>query len=322
MSNYIKPQSPLYNENKDIFIYPLTTADQVVMNDGSRLEDNLPEPVNKQITERVIYGNGKNLLPFMNQGDKKDGLTYIFNADGSITINGTSPEVHTVALIGCLLPAGTYIISGAPANSAFYENDMYVQANGQSIARSFTGTTEDTFTLTGETEVGVYCRVASGTINNVTFYPMIRLASETDDTYEPYYEVGLKDAVSKSQVVNNFTTTEEGFVADARALKALVDEYLTLKKITFTIDANYVEGLGNFSFYKLGNSVKASSYLTIVNEIPVWTRFVNANTGLPSSVNGVAVEAFGTKAYTVQATNRGITTCGTKIPAGLYFFIF
>lgn len=40
-----------------------------------------------------------------------------------------------------------------------------------------------------------------------------------------------RNTFSKSQVVNNFTTTEEGFVADARALKALND---TVNKITRT----------------------------------------------------------------------------------------
>lgn len=36
MSNYVKPQSPIYNNKTDTYIYPLTTADQVIMPDGSR----------------------------------------------------------------------------------------------------------------------------------------------------------------------------------------------------------------------------------------------------------------------------------------------
>ena len=34
MSNYLKPQSPLYNKNKDIYFYPLTTSDQILVNDN------------------------------------------------------------------------------------------------------------------------------------------------------------------------------------------------------------------------------------------------------------------------------------------------
>ena len=37
MSNYVKPQNPLYNETNDTFIYPLTTVDQIITNDGKRL---------------------------------------------------------------------------------------------------------------------------------------------------------------------------------------------------------------------------------------------------------------------------------------------
>ena len=37
MSNYVKPQSPIYHEGSDNYIYPLTTADQIILEDGSRL---------------------------------------------------------------------------------------------------------------------------------------------------------------------------------------------------------------------------------------------------------------------------------------------
>lgn len=39
MSNYIKPQSPLYNEAVDTYIYPLTTVDQIVLSNGERLNE-------------------------------------------------------------------------------------------------------------------------------------------------------------------------------------------------------------------------------------------------------------------------------------------
>lgn len=39
MSSYIKPQSPLYNEAVDTYIYPLTTVDQIVLSNGERLNE-------------------------------------------------------------------------------------------------------------------------------------------------------------------------------------------------------------------------------------------------------------------------------------------
>ena len=39
------------------------------------------------------------------------------------------------------------------------------------------------------------------------------------------------NSISKDNIINNFTTTEEGFVADARALKALNDNLLSLFQV-------------------------------------------------------------------------------------------
>lgn len=41
MSEYLKPQSPIKYKKDDAYIYPLTTADQVIMDDGSRLSGKL-----------------------------------------------------------------------------------------------------------------------------------------------------------------------------------------------------------------------------------------------------------------------------------------
>lgn len=37
MPTYEKPQSPIYSKTNDAYLYPLTTVDQVIMEDGSRL---------------------------------------------------------------------------------------------------------------------------------------------------------------------------------------------------------------------------------------------------------------------------------------------
>lgn len=41
MSNYLKPQSPLYHKTEDAYFYPLTTVDQIIMDDGTRLNTEL-----------------------------------------------------------------------------------------------------------------------------------------------------------------------------------------------------------------------------------------------------------------------------------------
>lgn len=50
MSNYLKPQSPLYHKKEDAYFYPLTTADQVIMEDGNRLNTVFKSTVRKTVT--------------------------------------------------------------------------------------------------------------------------------------------------------------------------------------------------------------------------------------------------------------------------------
>ena len=44
---YLKPQSPLQHKSGDYF-YPLTTADQIIMDNGSRLNTVLPPDVTSE----------------------------------------------------------------------------------------------------------------------------------------------------------------------------------------------------------------------------------------------------------------------------------
>ena len=69
MSEFLKPQSPLYHKAEDAYFYPLTTADQVVLDDGSRL-------------------GGINLLS-VDKNDANEGEPNLVNAD---TLGGYSAE--------------------------------------------------------------------------------------------------------------------------------------------------------------------------------------------------------------------------------------
>ena len=151
---------------------------------------------NKKITDRVIYSGGKNLLPSLKLMPEADqDLAYTFNKDGTITVNGTPSKQAYFAKINTILPAGTYIISGNPtANSTIGTNDIIVYARPDlnsdwvQVASSY-GSVQGTFTLEETSYIWVKCRTNTGaTYNNTIWYPMIRLASETDATYEPHYK--------------------------------------------------------------------------------------------------------------------------------------
>lgn len=53
--------------------------------------------------------------------------------------------------------------------------------------------------------------------------------ADDDAATKGFVTEAVKDKVDKSNVVNNFTTTEEGYVADARALKALNDSKTSME---------------------------------------------------------------------------------------------
>lgn len=68
---YIKPQSPM--RNGDAYIYPLTTADQIVRSNGSRLE------VNGAINADLF--DGKPALSFASKEDLNNRAPFKFGID-------------------------------------------------------------------------------------------------------------------------------------------------------------------------------------------------------------------------------------------------
>lgn len=149
-------------------------------------------------SEQDIYkANGvlgaKNLIPFpyAEGTTSKYGLDFTVNSDGSVTIDGTSTAsspvfynlVGTMSASDVILGAGTYIFSN-DANMPSGVSMRVGDANG-----AYFDITEKEITATFNSDINMYCliRIAEGaTVDNVTFYPMLRLASDTDSTYQPY----------------------------------------------------------------------------------------------------------------------------------------
>ena len=141
-----------------------------------------------------VTRTGKNLLENKGAETHTDlGITYTKNADGSVTANGTAEggnstyqftEGYGVGALG-FLPSGDYILTGRPSDAP---TGTYIQlrANDNWVDQS---TIEKPFTYVngGGGQDVVRIRILNGTtVNNVTFYPMIRPASVADATYEPF----------------------------------------------------------------------------------------------------------------------------------------
>lgn len=163
--------------------------------DGSGEVITLRDSSNRPFRGLNIYGKttqftttGKNLLENVNGSGSHNGIEYTLNADGSITCKGTSTAGNSFKNINYkgesvrAIPPGDYIISGGKDGAR-----IQVLVDSKSVAIS-ENNNEVSFTVP-ETATSSWVRTAvafEGTTVNTTVYPMLRLASITDDTYEPY----------------------------------------------------------------------------------------------------------------------------------------
>lgn len=207
----------------------------------------------KAIYEVMGQNGAKNLLPFnladiiANNTDgiwsgntySRYGITFTLNDNGSITVRGTSTGVATFFLYGTVSAADKNIFKGHVLNGGV-SSDLRIQAqvfsttSPSSSLAEYQAKGEDVVLVpvTNGDYIRIYIRIASGrTISDTTFYPMIRLASDTDPTYQPFAETnqqltskttGLWDNMMDNGAVNispnNFTgRTDQGitFVVNA-----------------------------------------------------------------------------------------------------------
>ena len=131
--------------------------------------------------------SGKNLVPSVAISQKIDGITFTVNEDKSVTVDGTATAVVYIMVAQNLILKAEeeYILSGTPknlptgCNMYFYNiaTSEFTFDNGDGVNISFTT----------DVQGHIYIRIAEGsTLNNATFYPMLRKAEITDATYEPY----------------------------------------------------------------------------------------------------------------------------------------
>ena len=132
---------------------------------------------------------GKNKLPNTAISQTKAGVTFTINEDKSITINGTATMDmgFNICETGELdLPAGTYILSSQ--NTIPSSMWFTFRNNGADVIAITNNNSSGDFTLAeASNEARAYIYINNGvTLNNLTIYPMIRLSSVTDSSYEPY----------------------------------------------------------------------------------------------------------------------------------------
>ncbi len=134
--------------------------------------------------------NGKNLLNTkLSTTQLGAGITFQKNDDGTVVLNGTPSSNFSLLAFPVYLTAARYVLSGCPENQdstklrCDLRDSQYATVGGFDIGNGVIISVNSP----GNYFFGI--RVGAGyNCNNLKFYPMIRLTTIEDDTYEPYHE--------------------------------------------------------------------------------------------------------------------------------------
>ena len=155
-------------------------------------ETHLADSDNGKIQDMIIYGRssqftttGKNLLkyPYIETTKASQGITFTDNKDGSINVSRTATGAAYYNFYKnsdgqrLTLASGMYklVVKGRSKCDVIVNNGVSATINA------------GTFTVTdGHNEIYCYIKVQEGVTVDETIYPMIQLASITDESYEPY----------------------------------------------------------------------------------------------------------------------------------------
>lgn len=147
-------------------------------------------------TKPWVGGGGKNKLNANRSDYSTNGIDFVINKDAngnviSISASGTATSSATLQLTNCYLTAGTYILSGCPADG---DGSSKWRIRLGNASDSFIGNDTGngfTFTLSADTFVTVKLNVEIlNTPIDLTFYPMICISTAVDPlVFEPYTNI-------------------------------------------------------------------------------------------------------------------------------------
>lgn len=203
-------------------------------------------------TSASVLRTGKNLIDNKLTTSTSRNVTATVNADKSVYLNGTASSSGYFTMDGGfaaaraeLLPwmkkdGTTFIMSGGNGQQLiFYTED------GTSLPIITVDSGE--FTIPNDAVYyGYFIRIQNGTAYDRTIYPMIRLASVTDATYEPY---------QGQTVTIDLNGTVYGGTLDVLTGVLTVD----MKKITLTADMNWQYSSATDRFFVVINDAVAKS---------------------------------------------------------------
>lgn len=224
------------------------------------------------VDDLEVTVTGKNLLGGF-ETKTVSAVTFTVNDDGSVTANGTATADGFIKIY-VTLTAGKYILSGCPSNGSTARYSLELYCNSKWFYDYGNGLN---FTLNEETSCSVAVLVRKGqTVNNLTFYPMIRKAEIADNTYEPY----------KSQTItlSDVPTLYEG---DSVTLKnGKLEVYRENKKVVFDGSEDWVYNNTDLT------TARFAIQTNISNEGVVCNAFRSVDTIAEAYNNGSGIKAY------------------------------
>lgn len=233
-----------------------------------------------------------NLLENMCTSLTANGITVIVNADKSMTIStgDSGATANTDIIINSIqyFKKGQYILSGCPSGGT--ESTYKLR-----VSRGFDESVDDTgngasLSLANDGASAIYCKidVKSGTIitTPITFKPMIRLATDSDPTYQPYAKTNV-ELTQKSDTYTEITLTVNDATITSNNSKMIKQNGVVDCSLIFSPTEN------------------KAGYATIFKDIP--TEFIPKM----SKVGGLFMWLLGIEADTQKLVVLYVTTSGT-----------
>lgn len=234
---------------------------------------NVKQALSNEVVTRAELG-AHNLLPFSLEEIKRlntlgtwvdneftaAGVKFTLNVDGSVSTSGagTNPDTPSILILGEIYNpkiGEKYKINGVPSGAPSSSYQIFVVARNSSSSALTTVQVDSTggeITIpSGTVKVATYIRCYYNVnMDGKIFYPMIRLATDSDPTYQPYAMTNkeLTDAkANKSDLASisiTGTTNNTGatilagtyFYLDGTLVRAIVS---IASNATFTLNTNY-----------------------------------------------------------------------------------
>lgn len=170
----------------------------------------------------------KNVCPVCVGTTTLNGVTFTVNSDGTISATGTATEFTAFDIattdMGYVIEDGDYVLSdGLDVHSNNQYTTITIVDQNDVVHYDYANTKDadnDAFSIENSNIKKLYVAVCIGdghTVSNLVFKPMIRLTTDSDETYQPYAMTNKQitpyvQAISNPNLLDNpwFTVNQRG----------------------------------------------------------------------------------------------------------------